>query len=394
MFTERINELADKYFKDISRIREEIHMYPEVGFEEFKTSELICSELEKMGIEYTKNIAKTGVVGIIKGKHPGKTVLLRADMDALLIQETADVEYKSKRDGYMHACGHDGHVAGVLGAAMVLNELKDELHGNIKLLFQPAEEDEGGAKPMIDEGVLENPKVDAVFGCHLWGVLKEGSVHVKKGAMMASRDTFKFKVIGKGGHGAAPHLSVDPIIIVNQAINNMQSILSRRIDPLSPAVISYCSIHGGASHNIIPGEVNVTGTIRTLNDELRAWIPNAMEEVIKGITTSQGASYEFELIKSYPTLFNDKEMTDLVYNSSKKIVGCENVDELEVPVMGSEDFAYFTRAVPSSFYFIGIAPSLDKPVCHHHPEFGFDNKNLLVSTKTLSQIAIDFLENI
>lgn len=392
MLTKRIVELSEKYFKEISDIRRQIHMHPEVGYEEYKTSQLICDTLDKLGIEYERNIAKTGVVGIIRGKNPGKTILLRADMDALPMQESDKYEYKSKRDGYMHACGHDGHVAGLLGAAMILNELKDELHGNIKLLFQPDEENIGGAKPMIDEGVLKNPDVDAAIACHLWGSALKGKIEIKHGELMASRDTFKFKIIGKGGHGALPHLAIDPITLGAQAINSMQTIISRKLNPVKPGIISFCTVHSGSSHNIIPGELEVSGTIRTFHDDVREWIPKEMESILKGITESQGATYEFELMESYPPLFNNIEMTDLVINSTAKIVGNENVMTNINLSTGSEDFAYYAKEVPSAFYFVGIAEDENSFVCHHHPDFGFEDDCLLVSAQTLAQITVDFLQ--
>ncbi|MBQ6630918.1 MAG: amidohydrolase, partial [Romboutsia sp.] len=277
-----VKDLCGKYLKHMMNLRETIHMYPEDGFKEFKTSEIIIEELEKLGIKVQKNIAKTGVVGLIEGKYPGKTVLLRADMDALKIQEQADVEYKSKIDGMMHACGHDGHVAGLLGAAMIINELKDNLHGNVKLLFQPAEERDGGALPMIEEGVLENPKVDAAFGAHLWGYLKEGEAHLKEGPMMAAPDIFNIKVIGKGGHGAVPQESIDPIVITCQIVNALQTIVSRKINPLDPVVVTCGKIQGGDSHNVIPNEVELEGTIRTFKEETRKLVPRIIEDLVKG----------------------------------------------------------------------------------------------------------------
>jgi amidohydrolase len=280
-----------------------------------------------------------------------------------------------------------------LGAAMILNEMKDEIHGNIKLMFQPAEENEGGAEPMIEEGILENPKVDAVFGCHLWGYIKEGEIHVKHGAMMASPDTFIFKVIGKGGHAAMPHLSIDPVMITVQAINNIQSIISRRINPLSPAVISCSTIHGGEAHNIIPDEVEVVGTIRTFDEDLRKWIPKVMEETLKGITECQGASYTYDYIKRYPALINDNNMTDLAAKSVSKVVGEENVYELKEPSMAAEDFAYLTQKVPSSFFFVGIAKDANNPVFHHNPKFEWDDKNISTVAQSFAQVAIDFLNN-
>lgn len=340
---------------------------------------------------YKANVAKTGVVGLIKGNYPGKTVLLRADMDALPINEEAEVEYKSRVENCMHACGHDGHMAGLLGAAMILNDMKDRIHGNVKLIFQPAEEEQGGAKPMIDEGVMDNPKVDAAFGCHLWGEMLEGEVHVKRGPIMAAPDMFKFTIKGKGGHGAVPHLSVDPIVIAGQVINNIQSIISRRVSPLESAVISFGSIHGGSSHNVIPNDVEVVGTVRTFSEELRQFIPKCMENILKGVTEYQGASYEFEYEEKYPPLINDEKMTEVARNSFKKIVGEDKVFDMEEPTMGGEDFAYFGQLVPSSFIFVGISKDKDNLVVHHHPKFKWDDKNILTIAKGLSQIAIDYL---
>lgn len=387
-----VKRLGEKYLQHMINLRETIHMYPEDGFSEFTTSKIIIEELEKLGIKVQKNVAKTGVVGLIEGKYPGKTVLLRADMDALKIQEQADVEYKSKIDGMMHACGHDGHVAGLLGAAMILNELKDNLHGNVKLVFQPAEERDGGALPMIEEGVLENPKVDAAFAAHLWGYLNEGEVHLKEGAMMASPDIFNIKVIGKGGHGAVPQEAIDPIVITCQIVNSLQTIVSRKINPLDPVVITCGRIQGGDCHNVIPNEVELEGTIRTFNEETRNWVPKVMEDLIRGITTSQGAAYEFKYEPKYPALINDKYMTSFAKESLKKVVGEENVFDLKEPNMGGEDFAYFAQKVPSAFIFVGIANNKIEPVIHHNPYFKWDSKNVGILAQSLSQIAIDYLK--
>ena len=387
-----VKRLGEKYLQHMINLRETIHMYPEDGFSEFTTSKIIIEELEKLGIKVQKNVAKTGVVGLIEGKYPGKTVLLRADMDALKIQEQADVEYKSKIDGMMHACGHDGRVAGLLGAAMILNELKDNLHGNVKLVFQPAEERDGGALPMIEEGVLENPKVDAAFAAHLWGYLNEGEVHLKEGPMMASPDIFNIKVIGKGGHGAVPQESIDPIVITCQIVNSLQTIVSRKINPLDPVVITCGRIQGGDCHNVIPNEVELEGTIRTFNEETRNWVPKVMEDLIRGITTSQGAAYEFKYEPKYPALINDKYMTSFAKESLKKVVGEENVFDLKEPNMGGEDFAYFAQKVPSAFIFVGIANNKSEPFIHHNPYFKWDSKNVGILAQSLSQIAIDYLK--
>ena len=390
---QKLNDLWEKYYKKVYDIRHQIHMNPELGFEEYETSKLVASELEKLGIEVTKNVAKTGVVGLIKGGYPGKTVALRADMDALRINEEGDYEFKSKNPGVMHACGHDGHTASLLGVAMMLNEIKDELHGNVKLIFQPAEEVEGGALPMIKEGVLENPKVDAVFGGHLWGSIEEGKVAVKHGAMMASPDIFTIKIHGKGGHAGVPHASVDPVPIMAQVITALQTIVSRKNDPTNPLVISCCNVHSGECHNAIPTEALIQGTVRTLNNETRDFAEEAIEKFVKGIVESQGASYEFEFIRQFPPLVNDKNMADVLEKAAKKIVGDENVFELATPSMGGEDFAFYTEEVPSSFVFVGMAKDVENPILHHNAKFAWEDNNMKNLAQTLAQVAIDFLNN-
>lgn len=389
----KLEALWQKYCERVYEIRHQIHMNPEVGFEEYETSKLVVSELEKLGIEVTKNVAKTGVVGLIKGGKPGKTVALRADMDALRVNEEADCEFKSKVPGVMHACGHDGHTASLLGVAMILNEVKDELHGNVKLIFQPAEEVEGGALPMIEEGVLENPKVDAIFGGHLWGSIESGKVAVKHGAMMASPDIFTVKIIGKGGHGGVPHATIDPVPMMAQVINAFQTIVSRKNDPTNPLVISCCNVHSGECHNAIPTEAIIQGTVRTLNEETRTWSEKTMEQFVKGIVEPQGASYEFEFIRQFPPLINDKEATDVLEGATKKIVGDENVYELPAPTMGGEDFAFFAERVPASFAFVGMADDINNPILHHNAKFAWEDKHMKNLSLSLAQVAIDYLNN-
>lgn len=388
----KIKELSIVNYDKIVKLRHQIHENPELGFEEYKTKDLITSTLNGLGIE-VKHIAKTGIVGLIRGNSPGKTVLLRADMDALAINEEADVPYKSKISNRMHACGHDGHTAGLLGAAMILNEMKDMFSGNVKLVFQPAEESEGGALPMINEGVLENPKVDAAFSCHLWGSIKEGNVHIKRGSLMASPDTFNFTIKGKGGHGGMPHLTIDPIVIGSQIIVMLQSIVSRRIDPLDSAVISIGSVHSGDAHNVIPETFMATGTVRSFNEEISKKISTDIENLIKGITSSYGAEYEFNYDSKFPPLINDSDMTELVGNAFEKIVGTDNVSLEAIPSMGGEDFAFFCKEVPSALAFVGIAKNENHPVLHHHPLFQWDDKNLLILSQGMAQIAIDYLDN-
>jgi len=385
-----IKELADKYFTAYSRIRQHLHQYPELSGEEYETSRFIQAELDKLGIEH-EVVYKTGVVGLIRGGKPGKTVLLRADMDALPIEETADVPYRSKNPGRMHACGHDGHTAGLLGAAMILNELKSELCGNVKLMFQPDEELNGGALPMIEAGILENPTVSAAFGLHLWGPMPVGKVYYKDGPMMAAADAFTITIKGRGCHAAMPQVGIDPVVIAASTITEFQNIVSRKIDPLKPAVISTCSIHGGDAFNVIPQEVELKGTVRTLHEQVRSQIPDLMEQVLKGQAEASGCDYEFNYKRGYPAVVNHKAPNQVAVSAFSKIVGSENVMELEDPNMGGEDFAYLGQRVPSAFLYVGIAEA-DKPVpIHHHPEFQWQDDVLKVSSAGLAQIAVDFL---
>lgn len=392
MKTEKISQLAEKFYPQVVGLRHYFHQNPELAFEEYKTAAKVAETLQALGIEVQSQIAGTGVVGLIRGSNPGATVLLRADMDALKVTEAADVAYKSTVPGVMHACGHDGHTASLLGTAMILQALKDEIAGNIKLVFQPAEEGSGGALPMIEAGVLENPKVDAAFGCHLWGNLPEGKVELKSGPLMASPDSFTITIIGKGGHAALPHVSIDPVTIAAQVILQIQTLVARRIDPLVPAVISITTIHGGDTYNVIPNTVEMTGTIRLFDNALREWVPQAMESIIQHVTQANGASYTFQLFKKFPPLINDAAMTALAEASVTKIIGKDHVQQGTTPNMGGEDFAYFAAAVPSCFYFVGIVPPGEELVSHHNPKFQWDDRNLMISMQTLAQVALDYLD--
>ena len=386
-----IKKLCSKYYEDMVRLRHHFHMYPEIGFKEFKTSQKIKEELKKINVDSIEDLAETGVVALIKGKYPGKTLLIRSDMDALLINEETDLEYKSKIPGVMHACGHDGHTAALLGTAMVLNEIKDKLHGNVKLVFQPAEEGEGGAKRMIEEGVLENPKVDGAIACHLWGQVPEGYIEFKEGALMASCDDFKIIIKGKGGHGSTPHLCINPIDISMQVINNIKSFISSKIDPFNPIVLSFGAINGGESCNIIPNEVEIKGTLRTFDDSIKMYIKNSMKEVLDYTTKCYGGSYEMEFLSFAPTVINDKFMVSLAKKTLGNVFGEDKILECKKPYTGSEDFSFFTKEVPSIILLVGIKKDLE--ILHHNSKFKWDDKNLLIACESLTVIAINFLND-
>lgn len=386
-----IYELAEKYESEIIAIRHHIHQYPEIGFEEVQTSQTITDFLDKYGIPYVRGIAKTGVLATISGAKPGKTVLLRGDMDALAMDEDPSNPIVSKIPGRMHACGHDGHTAGLLLAGAILNEMKSELCGTVKLMFQPAEETVGGALPMIEEGILNG--VDMAFGCHLWGSALEGTAGYRYGAMMAAPDEFKITVTGKGGHGAYPHMTVDPIVAASQIVVALQSIVSRNVNPLESAVVTIATFNSGSAFNIISNQAVLTGTIRTLSEENRELVAGHLTQIAQGIGAAHGAQVEADVIRKYPVLINSDRAVDVAKHAFSKILGAENVSEIVAPSMGGEDFAYIAQRVPSAFIYVGIAKDANAPISHHHPKFAWDDKNLSVLGIGLAQCALDFLNN-
>ena len=386
---EKIAHLAQHYLPQMIASREYLHANPELAHEEYLTQEHVESMLDSLGIEHHR-LAKTGVVGLIRGGHPGKTVLLRGDMDALPIQEETGVAYTSRVDGKMHACGHDGHTAGLLGAAMILNTMKDTLHGNVKLMFQPAEETDGGALPMIEEGILENPHVDAAFGLHLAGHLPFGTLQVRYGAMYGAPDEFEITIQGKGGHAASPEQTIDPISIAMQFMNNAQNLLTRRIDPMKPAVISFTSIHAGEGLNVIPDRLYLGGTIRTLYPDTRQQLAQGLQDTLAALCKVNGADYDFTFMPSYPPLINDDAMVAFAEKTLTKQFG-DAVSRMPFASLGAEDFAYLAERVPSSYHVVGIHDAnTDEPV-HHHPAFKWRSQLLEVSAASLAILAVDFL---
>ena len=371
--------------------RRDFHENPELGFQEFRTSKVIKEFLKSEGIPYIE-VATTGVCALIKGAKEGKTIALRADIDALPIQDKKQCSYKSKVEGKMHACGHDAHTTILLGAAKILNKHKDLLKGNVKLLFEPAEETVGGSRFMIKEGVLENPKVDAVIGLHVNESLSAGEIKIKKGVVNAASNPFEIKVKGKGGHGAEPQNAIDPIVIASHLVLALQPLVSREISPVNPAVITIGSIHGGAAENVIPDEVVLKGIIRTMTTEDREYAKRRLEEITKGITTAFRGDYEIEIQESYPCLYNDDSMVDLVSNSADKIIGKENVKEQAAPFMGVESFAYFAMETKGAFYFLGIGNkdrNIISPI--HNALFDIDEDALPIGVAIQCKSVFDYL---
>lgn len=388
-------DIEAKQIKDeLIEIRRTLHQYPELGFEEDNTSKYIKEFLKKEGIEF-KEFAGTGVCGIITGTKEGenkKVIGLRADIDGLPIQDEKTCEYSSKVSGKMHACGHDGHTTILLGVAKLLNSNKDKFNGVVKLIFEPAEETTGGAKVMIEEGILTNPTVDVMCGLHVEETLDVGSIMLRRGTVNAASNPFKITIKGSGGHGAYPDTAVDPIVIASHVVTSLQSIVSREIKPVNPSVVTIGSIHGGTAQNIIPSEVKLGGIIRTMTNEDREFAKVRLKEIVNGICTSFRGCAEIEIEESYPCLYNDDDMVDLLENSAKSVIGSENVKIQKNPKLGVESFAYFANEVPSVFYFLGIRNE-DKGIIHpaHNSLFDIDEDALPIGVAIQCQVAINYL---
>ncbi|PTV93537.1 amidohydrolase [Halanaerobium saccharolyticum] len=375
-------------------IRHQIHQNPELSFAEKETAALAAEEMRKLGFEVRENIFGTGVTATFKNSSDpeAKTLLIRADMDALPVEEKNELSFKSKNEGVMHACGHDGHTAILIGTAMVLKEMAADFKGNLKFLFQPGEETSGGAEGMIEAGVLKDPDVDAAVGLHLWGSTPEGMVEYKSGPFMASPDRFDLKIIGRGGHAARPHNTIDPIPIGAEIISALQTIVSRRIDPLDSAVISVCNFEAGSTHNVIPDQALLKATVRSLKSDVREKLAASIEKVIKNICDIYGADYDFNYIFGYPPVVNDPQLTELVAEAAAEVLGKERVREKEKAEMGGEDFSYFGRQVPAVFYFLGIAPE-EQIINHHQSDFKFNDSVLKDGVAVMVRTALDFFNS-
>lgn len=362
--------------------RRDFHRHPELAFQEFRTAGIVADWCRELGLDVQTGVAQTGVVARLRGARPGKTVALRADMDALPIQDIKTCDYKSTVEGKMHACGHDAHTTMLLGAASVLTAIKDEIEGDIVFIFQPAEEGPGGAEPMIAEGVLEG--VDFILGQHMAPVLPAGYVAVSNGPAMAAPDEFYLKIKGVGGHGAYPHMTVDAVQIAAQVVTALQAVVARQVDPQQAAVLSVGTINGGVRTNVIADEVTLSGTVRTFDPFLRDEMPRRMEAIINGITAGFGASYEFDYRMMYPALINPQVGYDLVKKVGTDVLGQGKAIDAP-PSMGGEDFAYFLQKVPGCFYWLGCKHP--QPVFEgyniHHPGFDIDEESLFFGVQML-----------
>lgn len=372
--------------------RRDIHRHPELGYEERRTAALVAARLRELGLPVRVGVGGTGVIGLIRGRQPGKTVLLRADMDALPILEENQTSYVSTTPGVMHACGHDAHTAILLGVARLLVERQEEIRGTVKLMFQPAEEGGAGAQRMIDDGVLDDPPVDAAFGLHVDAERYVGQIAVRSGPSMASADRFTITVRGRGGHAASPHRTVDPIIVAAQIITALQTIVGREVSPIEPAVVTVASLTAGTTYNVIPDTATIRGTVRAFSSEVRQLMQERIGDLARGIASALRASAEVDYRVGYPVLVNHAAMVELAREALGGLLGPRAIVDRE-PVMGAEDFAFILQRVPGAFLHLGVRhPTWKTPRPVHTATFDLDEAALPVGAAALVAIALRFLE--
>lgn len=385
-----IHQSIDQHYDEMVEIRRYLHQYPELSFQETKTAKYIADFYKELGLPYETNVGGNSVIATLKGGKPGKTIAFRADFDALPIQDEKDVPYKSKIDGVMHACGHDGHTATLLILAKVLKQYQEEIPGTIVFLHQHAEElVPGGAKSVIESGAINH--VDAVFGTHLWATVPLGELQTSKDAFMAGADSFELTIQGQGGHGAYPHETKDAIVIGSELVSQLQKIVSRKIDPLKTAVVTIGEFHAGNAFNIIADQVKLTGTVRYFEEEVQQQVTSDIEKIIKGLCIANDATYTLNYMNGYPPLINHKEEAELVMEVGEQIPEIEQAKEV-LPVMAGEDFAYYMKEKPGTFFFTG-AKKEDNPYPHHHPKFDIDERAMAIAAKTLIGAYLQYQES-
>src|SRR5688572_18563970 len=392
---EKIKSLSKLYSQEVVGLRRHLHANPELSYQEYNTVKFVAQTLRSFGIEPTEGIATTGLVAEVKGKNPRKkTIALRADMDALPITEANDVPYKSKNNGVMHACGHDVHTSSLLGTAKILNDVKDKFEGTVRFLFQPGEEkNPGGASYMIRDGALENPRPAGIIGQHVFPMLPVGKIGFREGMYMASADEIYLKVIGKGGHGAAPDLAIDPIVIASHIIIALQQIISRNASPKQPTVLTFGNIIGKGATNIIPDEVNIAGTFRAMNEEWRKSGLEKIKKLAESIAESMGGRCEVEISKGYPYLENNPPLTRRIRKAAEEYVGVENVVDIDI-TLGAEDFSYYSQIVPAAFYRLGTRNDAKGITSYvHTPTFDIDEDALAIGPGLMAWMAVQELKN-
>ncbi len=380
--------IPDEVLSEVAATRRDLHVHPELGFEEHRTAGIVAERLRGLGYDVHTGIGRTGVVGVLAGERPGRTIMLRADMDALPIDEENDVPYRSRTQQVMHACGHDGHVAMLLGAARVVMARRAEVAGTVCFLFQPAEEGKGGARVMVEDGVLERFGIERAYGLHLASTDPVGRVGFHEGPFYASSDSVEITVEGKGGHGSAPHTSVDPVYVASQFVVAVQQVVSRNVDPIEPAVVTIGAINGGTTHNVIPSRVRLLGTVRAFDPGVRAKMAERIERVLRGVCESSGATYAFEYLWRYPVTSNDIEQTRYARALAERVVGADRV--ADVPRhMGGEDFSFYAERVPACFFSVGSNGGPASAFPHHHARFDIDESALETGVRMMAALALD-----
>jgi len=390
---QKIKALSEEYSKDVIESRRHLHANPELSYQEYNTAEFVAGKLKTFGIEVKEGVATTGLVAEIKGTNPEKkSIALRADMDALPIQESNDVPYKSKVPGVMHACGHDVHTASLLGTAKILNEVRNHFEGTVRMLFQPGEEkNPGGASYMIRDGALKDPQPSGIIGQHVFPLLPVGKIGFREGMYMASSDEIYLRVIGKGGHAAAPELTIDPILIASHIIIALQQVISRNASPKQPTVLSFGNIIGKGATNIIPNEVNIAGTFRAMNEQWRETGLQKIRKMAESVAEGMGGQCEVEVSKGYPYLENNPDLTRRIRRAAEAYVGHENVVDLEI-TLGSEDFSYYSQVIPASFYRLGTSNPAKGIVSYvHTPSFDIDEDALKLGPGLMAWMAVNEL---
>jgi len=384
---------ASELFDYTKKLRRDFHMHPELGFQEVRTANIVANELKELDLDVSIGIAKTGVTAILNSGNPGPIALLRFDMDALPIQEETGASYASQNPGVMHACGHDGHVAIGLTVARILHAYRDHLSGVIKFVFQPAEEGLGGAEMMVAEGVLENPRPDFCLAMHLWNDKPYGWLGITQGPIMAASETFHVIVTGKGGHGASPNLTIDPVLACAQIITALQSIVARNVPPLKTAVVSVTSLHSGEAFNVIPSRAEFKGTIRTFEPEVRNRVLNRFNEIVSGVANAMGCNAEIKTKSITPAVTNDVPITKRIREIAENLLPDYDIDA-NTTTMGSEDMAYLMQEIPGCYIFVGSANTekgLDAP--HHNPKFNFDERAMLDGAALMTSATVEMLKS-
>lgn len=389
----QIDLMAKESVDNTILMRRSLHKIPEIGNDLPKTRALILQELQKYPVEVRENVGENGIVALLRGAQPGKTVAYRADMDALPIQEEIDCEYKSEHAGAMHACGHDAHVALALSILHVLSNVREQIKGNVKFIFQPAEETVGGAKPMIEDGALENPKVDYVFGSHVWPDVESGKIGLRKGPLMAGTDVIELLIHGKGGHAAMPHAAINTLVVGSKIVGEVEAIKNYFVHSQDRLVISLCSMKAGETYNVIPDQCKITGTVRYFAKEAQDIVVEKVQAIVDNVSAIYGAQCDLDYKKNYPATVNDADVISSVEAILEQHDMGERIFPIKTPYMGAEDFSFFLQEVPGAYFFIGTANAQKGTVYPlHNPKFTVDENIFAFATPTLSKIILEFLD--